>query len=817
MKRAAIWLERLCQDLRHGVRMFARSPGFAVIAILSIALGTGANVAMFSAVDAWLLRPLPVPNPGEVLSIGAIFSPLSFASSLVSSYPDYQDLQAHLRSFSGLAAYRNTAAGFSPRSGFAAETRPMVVASSNFFDVLGVRLALGRFFGPDEERVAVLSYGLWQDEFSSDPSVLGKTVRINGQDFTVIGVAPESFTGIDTGRRPAAYVPLGNWPRWINRPEIFNLRGARSLRVRGRLAPGASMRQALAELSSVTANLERAYPATNHDQRFTIRTEVQDRAEEDPMHVYGFGILALLAAGVLCVACFNVAGLLSSRGPARAREIALRLAIGAGRWRLIRQLLTESSLIALAGGVLSLPAGYLGILWLRQYQFPSDVVVVPEINLDHRSLLFSVAIAVASVFLFGLVPAIQTTRTDLTHALKTGGAAAGRERFLGRNILVAGQVAISLVLLTVAVYAYTLFHNEIANGPGFRTDHRIIMNVDPGLSGYSEAQSAQFFDKLMPLVRSSPGVVSATLALTIPFYSPPLEWIVPDGYVPPKGQDGIPVGVDRVDESYFETMEIPIVRGRAFLLTDTANSPRVAIVNQTIAERYWRGQDPVGKHFHFGSANGPLVEIVGVARNSHYRYVGEPPADFVYFPLRQAPSTGVTLVTASAGPSTSLIAPLREVFRKLDPDLPVSNVRTMENFYQISFTDIGNLATETIGAMGLMGLALTIVGLYGLMSHAVSRRVREIGIRMAVGANQASVLRMILGQALALAMAGAAAGLALSAATARLLSLYPLKQSIEPRTYFAMTPVLLAVAMLAAWVPARRAASVDPMSALRDE
>ncbi|HEY7339120.1 MAG TPA: ABC transporter permease [Bryobacteraceae bacterium] len=806
------------QDLRHAARMFLKNPGFALIAVLSIALGTGANVAMFSAVDANLLRPLPVPRPSELLTAGSAFTldNLNY-SALFASYPDYVDIQKGSRGFAGIAAYRNVAAGFTSAAGGLAQAKGAAAVSGSFFEVLGVPPALGRGFRPGEDGVVILSYGFWREQFSLDPGVIGRRVRIGDDDLSVIGVAPERFTGLSLERRPSFYLPLKTWSRMVGRPDILDARDWRGLTLKARLKTGTGRKQAAAELAAISADLLRSYPDANRGQRFTLRTETEERAGEDPLRVYGIAIMTMLAVAVLCVACFNVAGLLSSRAPTRAKEIALRLAVGAGRARLIRQLLAESSLIAGAGGLLGLPTGYVGIALLRRIQFANDLVQAPVPEMDGRALMFTLGIAIASAFLFGLIPAIQTTRVELTNAIKAGESALARRRFTGRNVLVAGQVAISLVLLTVAAFVYGIFHDELRHGPGFRTDRALLMSFDPGLAGYSDAQSQRFYEKLFDTARTVPGVLSASLAQTIPLDNQALTGVVPEGHPLPPGQENIMVWVNRVDERYFDTLGIAMLRGRAFLETDTASSPRVAVVNQTFASHYWPGQNPIGKRFRLTNAKGSAIQIVGVAQNGKYLYPGEPPVDFIYLPRSQDPPRGLTLVASSIGPSASLAAPLREAARAVDPRVPVYDVRTIEDFYQAKVIDISDVATNIVGAMGVMGLLLAMVGLYGLMSHAVNRRVREIGIRMAVGADRDSVLRMILRQAMTLAGVGVALGLVLSAGAARLLRLYPLNHVIEPRLYFSITPILLAIALLAAYLPARRASRVDPMAALRYE
>jgi predicted permease len=532
------------------------------------------------------------------------------------------------------------------------------------------------------------------------------------------------------------------------------------------------------------------------------------------------GILSLLAAAVLAVACANVAGLLTSRAPVRAREIALRLAIGAGRPRLIRQLLTESSMIAAVGGLAGIPVGYAGISLLRQIQFPSDRFSLPPAELDHRALIYSVAIAMLSTVLCGLVPAIQTTRADLTTALKASGGdvSGGRRRLWGRHLLVTAQVAVSLVLLTISVFAYQVFGSELKQGLGFRTKHAALMTLDPGLVRYTPAQTSQFFQRLTERAAAVPGVTSAGLASAPPLGLFEFSWIRPEGHQFPAGQKAAPVYSSRVDEHYFDTMEFKILRGRGFTAQDADGAPRVAVVNETLAEHYWPGQNAVGKRFRWSDEHSDWVEVVGITPTSRYIFLGEPPTEFLYMPYRQNPGTNLTLVAATSGESASLIEPLRAVVRDLDPNMPVYDAQTMEHFILGRATSVEGTMVNIIGAMGLMGLTLAMVGLYGLMSYAVSRRTREIGIRMAVGADRVGVLRMVLRQGMVPALWGIALGLALSAGCGRLLmAAFPVNRQIGPASYGIVAPALLVVAMLAAIVPARRASRVDPITALRDE
>ncbi len=817
------WLESFLQDLRHGGRMFVKNPGFTAVAVISLALGTGANTAMFSAADAMLLRPLPVSHPNELVNIGSNFAGGDFRWSLT-SFPNYVDIRDRSTSFRGVLAFAAVTAGFAARSGTNPQIASGMAVSGNFFDVLGVAPQWGRTFRADEDRVSgrdavvVLSHGFWE-ALGSDPAIVGRHVKIGGVDFSVIGVAPENFSGPDKYRRPAFYVPLMMWPRLTGDSRMIEARDDWTLRVKGRLKPGVSLAHAQAELNGIANDLSRAYPDTNANQGLKVRTQFQTDVMENPVNAGLVAILTLLAAGVLIIACANVAGLLTSRAPLRAREIALRMSIGAGRTRLIRQLLTEALLIAGAGGILGLPVANAAIALLRQVQYPSDTDFVPRVEIDERVLAFSLAVAILSAVLFGLVPALETTRTNLATALKTsGGGSQSGARMWGRHLLVATQVAVSLVLVTLAAFAYRMFEHELSERMGFRTSHILILRFDPRLAGYSPAQAENFFERLEREARGTAGVESATLTSVTPVWSPDVSFIVPEGHHFRAGQSSAMVYSCNTDEHYFETLDISILRGRGFLATDTAEAPRVAVVNQTLAEHYWPGQDPLGKRFWLGNDNAGWVQIVGVARDSRYLHIGEQPTDFVYFAYRQRPSPRMYLMAQSEGESASLLAPLRAAVHRLDPNMPIYDVHTMEEHYYARATSLAQVTVEIVGGMGCMGVAIALAGLYALISYTVSRRRREIGIRMAVGAEGADVVKMVLWQGVLPVIFGLLIGLALSAGAGRMLAAsYPLSERVGPALYGAIAPILLAVAILAALVPARRAAQVDPIAVLRDE
>ncbi len=538
-----LFLERLWQDLNHGSRMLAKNPAFTLVAVISLAIGIGANCAMYSWADALLLRPLPVARPGEVITVGTKASIAGF-TSLVNSYPDFRDLRDHNRSFDDLTAFTSLTVGFTTKPDALPQMKFGVLVSSNLLGAMGVEPELGRTFRPDEDQVpgrdavVVLDHALWEQQFAADRSILGRKVRMNGIEFTVIGVTPERFTGLNQMIRPAFYAPLMMYPRLSANPKALESRGTRDLSVKARLKPGVSMAQAQAELTAFARNLERTFPDTNKNQDLVVQTELQSRIDQDPVDAALSAMLLLLSAAVLAVACMNVASLLTSRAPARAKEIALRLAIGAGRTRLIRQLITESLLIALAGGLLGVGVGYLGVIVFQQIQIPTDLPITLSVQLNPRVLFFSLAVALCSVFLFGLIPALQTTRVDLASAMKTGDTAnAGRRRVWGRSFLVGCQVAVSLVLLTVSVFMYRGFHRELSSSQGFRKDHLMMMSFNPSLVHYSDAQTQQFYKQLVERAGSVPGVRSVALTSSVPMSTEAdAAAIVPEGLSVPGRQ-----------------------------------------------------------------------------------------------------------------------------------------------------------------------------------------------------------------------------------------------------------------------------------------
>jgi predicted permease len=825
-------IDGFLQDLKHGARMLVKNPGFTLVAVASIAIGVGANAAMFSLADGLVLRPLQVPQAGEIVAVSAIAPRAneSFASNRLLSYPDYADLRDRAQSFDGLLAYRVEVASFATSREQPAQSRLGLVVSGNFFDVLKLQPALGRFFRPDEDQipgrdaVIVLAHETWTDQFGSDPGVVGRQIRLAGLDFTVIGVAPASFSGMHLALPPAYYVPIAMSPRLPGSPpEVLQQRQVRALDVRGRLKPGVSLEQAREETSLIARALEESYPDSNRNYGLLVRTAFDARLEERGQSAPTAFMLMTLALAVLLVACANVAGLLMSRAPVRERELALRLAIGGGRLRVTRQLITESFILAAGGAAAGLALGYGGIAFFRRLPLVSDIGVRLTFELDRRVIVVGIVLAALSTLLSSLVPAWRATHTsDLAQALRHGRASLKRQsRLWGRNGLVAGQVALSLMLLTVTVFLFRAFEAELGR-PGFRTEQMLLASFEPSLARYDASRAESFYTRLKDRARALPGITSVGMSSVMPLnqdYRDPV-FIVPDGFQLPSGTENVIVLSARIDEGYLDAMAIPLVTGRGIQASDTASTPRVALVNQAMADRYWPGQSAIGKRVRLVSRVGqPWAEVVGVTSNSKYNWIGEAPTPWMYLAQRQDIGVRTTLVLALSGGASASVAPaLRSIVQEIDPNMPITSVRTMEDFYFGNATGVVRTLIAVTGGMGLLGLLLALVGLYGLVAYAVARRTREIGIRMAVGAQASSVQRMVLRHGLVLSASGVALAVIGSLAAGNALrAIFPTAGAIDTATYLLVVPLLVAVTLFAAYIPARRAARIDPLMALRQE
>jgi macrolide transport system ATP-binding/permease protein len=816
----------MLKSLRHALRLLVKSPGFTLVSICSLAIGIGATSAMFSFADALILRPLPVPEPTRIAAV-TTSSSNAFASNTAVSYPDYRDYRDGNRSFDGLIAASGTSFGFKPNATALPKVTYGMYVSGNFFRVLGVQPVLGRGFMDSEDQavgrdaVVVLGHDYWKSQFDANPSVIGSTIWINGVPCNIVGVAPEQFTGIDPFVKPSMFFPLAMSPRLSGGNELEK-RDVRWLSVKGRLKPGVGIAQASADLSGIATRLQQMYPQSNGNQHVDVQTEFQLRVRQSPPNAALVAMLLMLALCVLLVACANVTGLLLSRARARSREMAVRLAIGAGRGALIRQLLIENLLLAIAGGLAGIAVAYAGTSFFNSIPIPIDVPLAFHVSVDQRMLLFTIGASLISTFLFGLTPALQTTRLDLVSALKAADAdSGGRRRLWGRNSIVAGQVALSLVLLIVSAVLLRGFRDELLQGPGFRTDHLWLTSFDTTPVHYTEDQSRRFYKDLLDKTRLAPGVRSAALMSNIPLLGGGATGVVPEGYTLPRGQESLSIANGYVSAGYFATLGVPIMRGREFLDSDRPDTPLVAVVNEKFANGYWPKQDALGKRFHLKTATGPLVQIVGIAKNAKYFWIAEPPLDFIYLPYTQDKQPAMTIVAETSAPDAAALAPvLREVVRGIDPDMPVFNTRTMQDFYSQRAIKTPNIIAESVAGLGAMGLILAMVGLYGLVTYSVSQRRREIGIRMAIGADRQKVVRMILRQGLVLGSIGVAVGLIVSFFVCRAVMTVAWIASFDHLNYALFPAIaipLLAMTLAATFAPARRASLVDPMRALRDE
>jgi macrolide transport system ATP-binding/permease protein len=817
-------------ELRYAVRTLRKSPGFTFIAVLSLACGIGANTAMFSFVDALLLRPLPVKNSGSIVVVHTTAPGTALGSV---SYPDFADLRDKATTLQSVVSFDLFRAGISTSREALPQMSAGYLVSGDFFSGLGIEVPLGRGFRPEEDRpgsqgqVTVISHSLWERYFNSDKDIVGRTLRVNGAEFTVIGVAAAEFSGPEAYVMPDFYVPTNSYRQaapMVTEPDLLTSRKLKPLHLLARLKPGASIKTAQAELTTIGHALAAQYPDSNRERTFTVLTFLDDRFEADKVD----GILNITLMGitglVLLIACANVANLLLARGTARVKEIAIRMAIGAGRGALVRQLMTESMLIALLGGVAGLGVGYAGVQFLGSIKLPGDLPLDFGVRMDSRLLIFSMALSISTGFIFGLLPALRSTRLDLNSTIKASDLGPGkpgfwRGRLAGRNILVSVQLALSVVLLVASGLFVKGFAEARKMDPGFRMDHLLLVSFNGSLIRYDEAKSREFYKELIARVRALPGVTDATLAANYPFAnSVSSRNLIVDGYQPRVGEDKPFAMANMVDDRYFPLMETKILRGRAFDTRDTASSPRVVIVNEVVAKKLFPNRDALGAQMRLDKGDGPVVQIVGIAKTGTYLYWAEPPQPFMWMPFTQDYEPQVTLHVRTAGDPTAMAGAIRDTVRTINPDMPVFGVRSMEAFFDARAMLGPRLIMQLVTATGLMGLLLAVIGLYGVVAYAVSRRTREIGIRMAIGANPGDVLRMILRQGLVFTVIGVGVGLVLAFFMSRAIAGFMVGLSPHDPAIFLSVPVVLAlVTVTACWLPARRASRIDPTITLRQE
>jgi predicted permease len=828
-------MRTLWQDLRYGARMLWKQPGFTLIVALTLSLGIGANGVIFSLVNALLLRPLPVEKPEELAAVyTSDFSSVDFGAS---SYPDYVDFRDRNRVFAGLVAYQMP----QPLSLSIDGTNERVfgeIVSGNYFSALGLKPSLGRGFLPEEDRtpgeraVAVISHKFWQTRFGGDPATVGRSVKLNGHPFTIVGVAPEKYAGLLRGFAADWWIPAMMIGQAVPGSNNLTERGGRSFLVMGRLKPGVTLRQAQADFNSIAAQLYKEWPLhweniRRQSRSISVTPESEARLMPDMrMPIVIFMALLLTVAGlVLLIACANIANLLLARATARRKEIAIRLALGAGRWRLIRQLLTESVLLALLGGAAGLLLAGWGADLLMTFKPPLPVPVEIDLQGDWRVFGFMSGLSLLTGIVFGLTPALAASRPDVVASLKdeTGAAGTGGRRGRLRGSLVVVQVALSLMLLICAGLFLRSLRNATSIDPGFDADNLLALSMDLQLQGYDETKGRNFADQLLDRVRSLPGVVSTSLTDQLPLglEGGARRGMTIEGYTAQPGES-TEIHSSFVAPDYFETLRIPLSQGRTFQRQDNANAPGVALINEAFARRYWPGQQPLGKRIQMGAVrsgvnDAPYLTVIGVAQDGKYSTLGEEATPFIYLNLAQNFVLSPTLVVRTQGNPVDSLSAVRGEVAALDKNLPLYDVKTMRQHLGLALLP-SRLAGSVLGIFGLVALTLAAAGIYGVMAYSVAQRTREIGIRMALGANARDVLGLITRQGMTLVLIGMAIGLTVALALTRLLKSLLFGVSATDAVTFTLVPLLLAaIALLACYFPARKATKVDPIVALRSE
>ena len=821
-------MRTLLQDIRYAARMLTKNPGFTAVAVLTLALGVGANTAIFSMVDWILLRPLPVKDPQQLTDLAFQQGHAGFLQNTF-SIAEYRDVRDQLSSsFSDVLGYQIGMDGFSENG------RPdrVVTAyvSGNFFTGLGLQPALGRLILPAEgepgstDAVVVLSYAYWQRRYGGDPGIVGRKISVDGHPMTIVGVGPKGFHGIHALIGAEAFLPM-NMAFLEGYPADFMAsRRVRNTIVLGRLRPQTNLAQARAAAAVVGQRLSQEHPEEEKDWSLEVYPELQSRPNPTTNNTVPIvaGFFLGLAGLVLLLACANVANILLVRATVREREMAIRAAMGAGRSRLIRQLLTESILLAVVGGLAGILVGRWGSAALASVPIQTDLPLNFDFSFDWRVFAYAFGAALVTGVIVGIVPAIRASRGNLSAILHGGGRGVigGKHRL--RNVLVVAQVGGSLMLLIIAGLFMRSLGQVQKSDLGFDPSHILNVSMDPNELGYKDAQGREFYRTLLDRIRALPGIESATIASASPMsYYGNAEGINIEGYQPPQGQSPVPVlGYNQISTDYLKTMGIPLVEGRTITEADTDTSPRVAVINEAMAKRFWPNQDPIGRKFTMNSDAKHAIEIVGVAKDARYTGLTGPISPYFYIAMEQSYTLNslATLQVRTAGAPAQMIPTIEHTLQTLAPDLPYFDVKTMlEGLDTLNGLLFFELAAGLAAVFGALGLVLAVVGVYGVISYATSQKTHEIGVRMALGAQRFDVLRLIFGQGLLIVAIGLVLGLAAALAVSSAMSKFFIVSATDPATYIAVTALLALVALLACYIPARRAMRVDPMVALRYE
>jgi putative ABC transport system permease protein len=826
-------MSNIGQDIRFALRSLRKSPAFAVIAVLTLALGIGANTAIFTVVNAVFFHPLPVKDPARLMEIFTLDQRKIFGAAnnnvLPISFPNGQDIQQRTQSFSGVTLYESFAAPVSMTVNGVPNQYFAQLSSGNYFDVLGVHAQLGRTFRPEEDRTAgagpvvVLSHGFWERAFGANAAVIGQSVLLNAQGFTIIGVTPKGFQGTAVIGGPDMFVPMSMHDQILTgfTKQLFNERRFLGFSAVGRLKDDARPEQAKAELQAIAADLETAFPLANKGRTFTLQPLLESSINPNQRAQFArAGVMLMAVVGiVLVIACFNIANLLLARAAGRKREMSIRVAIGASRSRVITQLLTEAMVLAISGGALGLGLALAGrdTMWrFRPPQLPADGM---DLSLDWHVLAFTFAVAIGTGLIFGLAPALQSSRPDLVSELKerAGGDLRKGTRFNVRDILISLQVAVCLIALVGAGLFLISLRNAHEMDPGFDTHNLGMLSFDVGALNYEPARAKEFARRALEAAQSTPGVKAAALSNTVPLFNGGFgRTLFREGEDSTNGQSGHVAQVSVGSPEYLSTMGIPMVRGQGFDGSVREDTPRATIINETAAKQIWPNEDPIGKRFKF-FRDTDYTKVIGIVRDSTYNNLGEQPRPYMYVSLVQNPNAALTLFFRTEGDPRTVLNTLRSRIQEMDRNLPITNVWPIGEVISQSLW-ASSFGASLLTVFAMIAMALCAVGIYGVVGYSVGQRIREFGIRLALGAQPSDVLMMVLKQSAVIMGAGLIAGLVAAFLLARLIVtfLYGVNTN-SPLAFLAMAVVLAMVGVFASYIPARRAAKVDPMVALHYE